>query len=262
VIKLVKNDVLSVIPRTQPLVKGVLVKRYKRFLADVELGTGEVITAHCVNTGAMEGITTPGIGVWLSRSDNPKRKLQYTWELADIDGQILGVNTNLPNRIVHQLLLNRQLPWLSHWPTMKPEKKYGEKSRVDFWLSDGVRSHYLEVKNCHLVYPDGCGYFADCVSERASGHLRELAACAGSDCGEVSAEVLFFVQMPYSNAVRPSDLHDPVFAATARNVAAQGVKFSAIGLRHTLDELIVYGPLPVDLEPYDTALIEGFRTRK
>lgn len=255
------GEILAVVPRPHELLQGVLVKRYKRFFADVELTDGTLVTAHCVNTGTMEGLTRPGTPVWLSRADNPKRKLQYTWELALIGEQILGVNTNLPNRMVHQLLLQRQLPWLAGWETVRPEKPYGEKSRVDFWLTadEGAREHYLEVKNCHLVYPDGCGYFPDCVSTRAAGHLEELAHCCARPGGHVSAEVLFFVQVNGAAQVRPSDLHDPAFGAAARRAHAEGVSFSSIGVEHTAEAMTIYGPIPVDLQPYDTAPLLPWR---
>ncbi len=255
----IEAQVLAVIPRTQPLLPGTLVQRYKRFLSDIRLDSGEVVVAHCVNTGAMEGITTPGMRVWVSESSNPARKLKYTWELADVNGDILGVNTSLPNRIVHQLLRERQLPWLAYWPEIRPEKKYGEKSRVDFWLTKDDREHFLEVKNCHLVYPDACAYFPDCVSARAAGHLEELVHCCTASPGRVTAEVLFFVQMPNVLRVRPSDVHDTAFAKAARRAHASGVKFSAIGIRHTESELIVYGPLLVDLEPYDLTPVAQWR---
>lgn len=222
-------------------------------MADVKLDTGETVTAHCVNTGAMEGLTKPGTKVWLSRSDNPKRKLKFTWELAEVDGNMLGVNTSLPNKMVGRLLAESQLPWLAKWPEVRAEKKYGEKSRVDFLLSDDGREHYLEVKNCHLLYPDTIAYFPDCVSARAAGHLHELCNCIESveTTLQTSAEVLFFVQIAGASAVRPSDLHDPTFALAARNAAERGVKFSAIGLSHSENELSFYGPIPVDLNPYD-----------
>lgn len=245
---------VTVWPRTESLFRGILLQRYKRFLADVQLESGEVVTAHCVNTGAMEGLTRPGIPVWLSLSNNPKRKLRYTWELAEVDGRMWGVNTSLPNKMVGRLLAERKLPWLTDWTNVRPEKKYGEKSRVDFWLSTGDREHFLEVKNCHLLYPDNIAYFPDCVSARAAGHLHELCNCVGVDgiSGRVTAEVLFVVQIADALCVRPSDLHDPTFAAAARVAAGRGVRFSAIGVAHTETEIAVYGPMPVDLEPYDS----------
>ena len=241
-------------PRTQALARGTLIRRYKRFLADVELDSGEIVVAHCVNTGAMEGLTRPGIPVWLSAANNPARKLAWTWELAEVDGRTWGVNTALPNKFVMRLLEERRIPWLDHWPDFRPEKKYGEKSRVDFWLTNPSTGceHFLEVKNCHLLYPDERAYFPDCVSARATEHLHELVkSLAPRARGDVSAEVLFVVQISGALAVRPSDLHDSAFAAAARVAASKGVQFSAIVVDHQPAEIIIRGPVLVDLEPYD-----------
>jgi sugar fermentation stimulation protein A len=241
-------------PRPQALLSGVLVQRYKRFFADVDLDDGRRVVAHCVNTGAMEGLTKPGTRVWVRPVDNPDRKLKFTWELAEIAGQITGVDTSLPNRIVRTLLEERRLPFLSDWIEMKPEKKYGERSRVDFWLRTESHEAFLEVKNCHLIYPDLRGYFPDCVSERASGHLAELSGLmsrpgqSGLPC---RSEVLFFAQMPDVKAIRPSDLHDPAFALAARAAAAAGVQFRALRIRHTPEAIRVDGIIPVELETYD-----------
>jgi sugar fermentation stimulation protein A len=252
-----RADALPVhMPRAEPLVPGTLLRRYKRFLADVQLDSGSKVTAHCVNTGAMEGLTRPGTRIWLSRADNPKRRLKFTWETAEIAGRMVGVNTSLPNRVVGLLLRQRALPWLARWEIVTAERHYGQRSRVDFHLSGGGREHYLEVKNCHLVYPDGRAYFPDCVSGRAAEHLRELAQVVGHGC---SAEVLFVVQVPGARAVRPSDVHDPVFAASARMAHAAGVQFSAIVLSQTPDAITVEKRIPVDLRPYGTARVARWR---
>lgn len=236
-----------VIKREAPLVEGILVRRYKRFLADVELPGHGLVTAHCVNTGAMEGLTNPGTRVWLSPAASPARVLKWTWEMTEIDGRYIGSNTSLPNRVVKQLLSDRALPWLARWKTMKPEQKFGEKSRVDFLLEMPDHTLYLEVKNNHLVYEDNRAYFPDSVSERGTHHLRELASVLGPN---TKAEVLFFCQVPGVKAVRPSDVHDPEFARAAREVAAAGVRFSAISLRQDPETLTIEGRVPVDLKPY------------
>jgi sugar fermentation stimulation protein A len=247
-------------PRERELLEGRLVRRYKRFLADVELPGGEVVTAHCANTGAMEGLTGPGLRVWVSRSENPKRKLAYTWELAQGDERvghrIFGAHTATPNRLVRRLLEGGHLPWLQPFDELAAERRYGERSRIDFWLRSGGEQTYIEVKNCHLVYPDGRAYFPDAVSARAARHLEELAAMV--EQGH-RAEVLFVCQTGPVEAVRPSDVHDPRFAATARRVAAAGVGFSAVTVTNTPEEIVVEGTVPVDLEPYPTGPVEGFR---
>ena len=243
------------IPRNLDLLEGRLLRRYKRFFADVELTGGGAVTAHCVNTGTMEGLTKPGTRVWISPASNPDRKLKFTWELAEIEGEICGANTALPNKLVHQLLRARQLPWLAAWDELKPEVRYAGNRRIDFWMKRGGRETFVEVKNCHLVYPDGRAYFPDTVSERASHHLEALAASAGP---RTRSHVLFVVQRP-AKSIRPSDVHDPVFGRTARDVRRRGVTFSAIALRHTLEDIIVLGRIPVDLKPYRTECIAQWR---
>ncbi len=243
-------------PREERLIEGVLLRRYKRFLADIELPGGETVIAHCVNTGAMEGLTQPGSRVWISEANNPKRKLKFTWELAELDGQIYGANTAVPNRLVKRLLQEKCLPWLAAYEDVVAEKPYGESSRVDFWLRGRPGELYLEVKNCHLLYPDRRAYFPDSVSERASGHLRELAAVLGPG---VRSEVLFVCQMPGVKEIRPSDVHDPTFAATAREVRRLGVRFSAIEVIHTPEEVRVQRRIPVSLRPYGTERIAAWR---
>jgi sugar fermentation stimulation protein A len=251
-------------PRETPLLEGRLLRRYKRFLADVELADGSTVTAHCVNTGAMEGLTRPGNRVWLSRADNPKRKLAYTWELVEAEGRLYGCNTGVPNRLVKRLLAQGALPWLRGYPDIRPEQRYGENSRIDFHLRKGSREVYLEVKNCHLLYPDGRAYFPDAVSARATGHLRELAAVVRrtpSGRPKVRAEVLFVCQMPGVREVRPSDAHDPEFAATARAVREQGVGFAAIEVLHTPEAVTVTRRLPVSLAPYPVKRVAGWRKK-
>ncbi len=248
------------IPRTRTLQEGVLIRRYKRFLADVELTDGRLVTAHCVNTGAMEGLTQPGIRVWVSAAQNPARKLAFTWELAEVGGLIYGVDTSAPNRFVRDLLSRRLLPWLADYDELAAEKRYpGTLRRADFWMRSGEREVWIEVKNCHLVYPDSRAYFPDCVSDRAAAHMRELAAMTREGEGRVSAETLFFVQTPGATAVRPSDVHDPVFAEAARTAALAGVRFSALLVLQTPEKTVIEARIPVDLKPYATDCVAGWR---
>ena len=247
------------IRRERQLLPGRLVRRYKRFLADVELEGGRTVTAHCPNTGAMEGLTLPGLRVWLSRSDNPKRKLRYTWELVESgDGVLCGANTLVPNRVVRRMLEGPGIPWLGKFDRMRPEAPVGERSRADFLLERGPRRTWVEVKNCHLAYPDGRAYFPDAVTARGTRHLEELAAAADRARAH-RAHVLFTCQMPGVRAVRPSDVHDPEFAATARRVRREGVYFSALEILHTPEEITVTRRVPVDMQPYGTARVEKYR---
>lgn len=246
------------LPRPAPLVPGVLVKRYKRFLADIALESGEVITAHCVNTGAMEGLTRPGIRVWVSRASNPARKLAWTWEMAEVDGRIYGVDTSAPNRLVGHLLRERLLPDLADYDELAPERRYaGGQRRADFWMRRAGRELWVEVKNCHLVYPDGCAYFPDCVSERAAAHMEELTGLVGSS--QVDAWVIFVVQVEGARLIRPSDVHDPAFARAARLARTAGVRFMGLRVVQTPEETVIEDLLPVDLDPYPTADIEQWR---
>lgn len=255
----VMSRALAVVPHARPLVPGTLVRRYKRFFADVRLESGRVVVTHCVNPGRMEGLLRPGLPVWVSRVPRQSaRKLRWTWELADDDGVLVGTNTILPNRIVKQLLLQRVLPGLSGWKEIASERAYGNasRSRVDFWLRLPGGEVFLEVKNCHLVYPDRRAYFPDAPSERAARHLDELAAVARAGH---RALVLFTVQRADARALRPSDLHDPRFAAAARRAAAAGVRFRALSIRPTLAGFHVERFIPVDLTPYSTRRIARWR---
>ncbi len=237
--------------RPSPLVPGVLVRRYCRFLADVTLSDGRAVTAHCANTGAMEGLTRPGTPVWLSLASNPDRKLPFTWELAELEGLAIGVNTSAPNRSVAELLRRDALPAFAGADEIRAEVPYADGRRVDFWLRRGDRQLYLEVKNCHLVYGDRRAYFPDCVSDRAAHHVKALAAVVGPT---VEAHVLFVVQVPSARSVRPSDIHDPVFASAARLAGRAGVRFAAITLRQDFQEVVVEREIRVDLAPYRSEL--------
>lgn len=243
------------------LLSGILLRRYNRFLADIELDGGEIVVAHCVNTGRMEGLTLPGLRVWLTHCPSPKRKLHFTWEIAELPspkGDILvGANTGFPNQVVRRMLEERVLPGFQHWNRLVPEKKYGENSRIDFWLQEEGREHFIEVKNCHLVYPDFHGYFPDSFSVRATKHLEELIEVVHAGH---RATVLFTAQRADTICMRPSDVHDAAFAAAARRAAAAGVSFQALRIRPTPEAMIVEDFIPVDLEVYETTPMQAWMT--
>jgi len=164
----------------RPLVEGTLIKRYKRFLADVKLTDGTVITASCPNTGSMAGLLNPGNRVWLSVSDDPKRKYAHTWEMLECDDlpdkPMVGINTHLPNKLVAAAIQAGQIPELAGYTSLRREVKYGENSRIDLFLESKDKPPcYVEVKNVTLLRQPGLAEFPDAVTTRGTKHLVELS---------------------------------------------------------------------------------------
>jgi sugar fermentation stimulation protein A len=165
-----------------PLIKGTLVRRYKRFLADVDLG-GETVTAHCANPGSMLGLAEPGMTVWLSPASNPERKLRYTWELVRAGTATVGINTAHPNGLVAEAIGDGTIAELAGYDRLRREVKYGRNSRIDILLEkDGAPPCYVEVKNVHLSRAPGLAEFPDSVTARGAKHLAEMSdmVAAGS----------------------------------------------------------------------------------
>ena len=245
-----------VIPHERPLLPCRFLARYDRFIARVALD-GVEVDAHCVNPGRMEGLVHPGARAWVSAvPPQSKRKLRYTLELLEVDGRCVGANTVVPNRLAEILVRAGCVPGLKRFRSLRREVRYGDNSRIDMLLEQGAQRHYVEVKNCHLVYPDGGAYFPDSVSVRAAGHLRELAKVVAA--GD-RATVLFTVQREDARFLRPSRLHDPDFAAAATAAAAAGVRFRALTIAPRPDGFHFLGALPVRLGPYATEPLEAFR---
>ena len=191
----------------QALLAGTLIKRYKRFLADVELDDGRIVTAHTPNTGSMLGCCEPGSRVWLSNSGNPKRKYALSWELVEAaPGVLVGINTGLPNKLVREGIRDGTITELQGYDAIRQEVRYGrENSRIDLLLEGGGKPDcYVEIKNVTLA-EEGIGYFPDAVSERGSKHLRELAEVAA---GGKRAVICFCVQRKDVFEVRPADSID------------------------------------------------------
>jgi sugar fermentation stimulation protein A len=224
-----------------PLTEGTLVRRYERFIAEVRVGR-RVVRAHCVNPGRMEGMVVPGARVWLSEA--PGRHLPWTWQLVELDDGLLGVNTTLPNTLVEQVLRQRLLPGLEDVTELRREQPYGRGHLIDFWLQRPSGPHLLEVKNCHLVYPDACGYFPDSVSARATAHVEALTRVVKR--GQ-QATVLFTLQRTGAHRLRPSALHDPRFASAMRRAVKAGVAARAIVLAPSLEGFTFEGELEVDV---------------
>jgi sugar fermentation stimulation protein A len=230
-----------------PLLEGRLIERYKRFLADVELDTGERVTAHCANPGAMLGLMRPGSRVFLSRSTNPLRKLAYSWELVDIaeanaPPRLVGINTSRPNALVAEALAQGRLAPLAGYERVRPEVKYGRNSRVDFLLEAAGRAPcYLEVKNCHLMREPGLAEFPDCVAARSAKHLGELAAMVAAGARAV---LVYVIQMEAERFDVARDL-DPAYDAAFRRALACGVESYAYVCQVTLEEVAIERPVAI-----------------
>jgi sugar fermentation stimulation protein A len=226
----------------QPLVRGHLTARYKRFFADVTLEDGTEVVAHCPNPGAMLGLKEPGLPVWVSYSDDPKRKLAWTLQLVEADGGVVGINTLLPNRLVAEALAAEVIPELAGYETIRPEVKYGQASRVDFLLTHPDRpSCWLEVKNVHLKRTGALAEFPDCVAARSARHLRELSTMvAGGD----RAVVLFVVQRTDCEAFTACRELDPAFAAALEEAADAGVEVLVYACDISREAIRVARPIP------------------
>ena len=208
-----------------PLVYGTLIKRYKRFLADVKLDSGEELTLHCPNPGAMMGITSPGLKVALSKAANPARKLAYSWEMVEVDGTWIGVNTSNPNQIVAEALANNAIPELAGYKNIKAEVKYGQNSRIDFYLTDGPSQMCLvEVKNVHLIRGNHMAEFPDCVTARGAKHQLELAEQVKNGIRSV---VLYVVQRNDALSFKVADDLDEAYGKAAQFAADAGVEMLA-----------------------------------
>ena len=230
------------------LVHARLIKRYKRFLADVRLDNGEVITVHCPNTGSMKNCVEANAEIWLSDSDNPKRKYRYTWEyLMTSRGHHIGINAGKANQLVQSAIGDDLIEPLTGYATIRPEVKYGdENSRIDLLLQDkNRRDCYVEVKSVTLLEEppsSGIGYFPDAVSERGAKHLRELIKMSQSD----ARSILFFcVQHTGIQQVRPADHIDRNYGKLLREALDSGVEVLAYKVRKSNKGFRLWRDLPV-----------------
>lgn len=226
-----------------PLREGRLLRRYKRFLADVQLDGG-IVTAACPNTGSMMGCCEPGSRVWLSESDSAGRKYRHTWEIVEAGGVLVGINTGLPNALVAEAIARDAIPELSGYSSVRREVRYGEEqSRVDFVLeSPGRPGCWLEVKNVTAAVTRGVALFPDCVSDRGSRHLRELIRLTAQGARAVQ---LYCVQRGDVKEVRPADGIDAEYGRTLREAIAAGVEVLAYRAKVSTVGIMLSRRIPV-----------------
>ncbi|MDE4303783.1 DNA/RNA nuclease SfsA [Phaeobacter gallaeciensis] len=206
-----------------PLIPARLIRRYKRFLADCRLEDGREITAHCANPGSMMGLAEPGMKIWLEPNDDPKKKLKYGWRLVDHEnGHFTGVDTSVPNRALKAALEAREIAELAAYETVRAEVKYGEKSRIDFLLSQpGLPDCYVEVKSVTLSRQPGLAEFPDSVTARGTKHLGELANMVAEGHRAV---MLYLVQRTDCDHFQLAADIDPAYAAAFDAAQAAGVE--------------------------------------
>jgi len=220
------------------LIPGRLIKRYKRFLADVKLNAGDVVTAHCPNTGTMKACSEPGRKVYLSVHDNPKRKYKYTWEIIEMPASLVGVNTLIPNKLVYHSIKAGCLETFAEYDDVLSEVKVGEKHRLDLMLSKNSPNPcypdpcYIEIKNCSLV-EDSTACFPDAITVRGRNHLIELQRLAAS----VFRTVMFFlINRMDAKIFKPADHIDPAYGKELRKAYQNGVELMVYDVEYDLKQ--------------------------
>ncbi|MEP4146772.1 MAG: DNA/RNA nuclease SfsA [Halioglobus sp.] len=228
------------------LIQGRLLRRYKRFLADVELTDGQEITVHCPNTGAMTGCAEPGSPVWLSISQSKTRKYPHTWELVDTQWGMACIHSARANKVVKAGIEAGLVPGLEAYPEIRSEVKYGQNSRADLLLEGPAGRVFIEVKSVTLCQENGQGLFPDAVSERGRKHLRELAAVRDDS----TRAVMFFCALHEGiERVSAAGQIDQRYRDTLMEVMAQGVEVLAFGATVSPDGVVLSRRLPFSVDP-------------
>ncbi|RWX75642.1 DNA/RNA nuclease SfsA [Neorhizobium lilium] len=234
-----------------PLVPARLLQRYKRFLFDAVLEDGTAFTGFCPNTGSMLGLTSPGSRIWVSLHDSPTRKYRHMFEMVEVDGEMIGVNTGLPNRLAEEAIVKGVIPALAEYRTLLREQRYGRNSRIDLLLRQGgLPDAYVEVKNVHFSRSAGLAEFPDTVTKRGAKHLEELG-----DMAELGhrAVMLYLIQRHDCERFRICGDLDPAYAAAFGRARRRGVEAYAICCRVTPQEIAPSGLVEID-EPRLAAL--------
>ena len=225
------------------LIEGTLVKRYKRFMADVKLRNNHVVTAHCPNSGSMKACCEPGRTVYLTRHNKPSRRLKYTWEMIDMGTSLVGVNTIVPNRLTKAAVLAGDVPELASYETVRSEVKYGKNSRIDLLLESGEKRCYVEIKNCTLVV-DGLARFPDAVTSRGLKHLVELQ----EQVKQGDRSVMFYlIQRMDADRFEPADHIDPAYGRELRKAVQNGVEVLVYDVAMDLEGIGLNRAVPFQL---------------
>ncbi len=228
-----------------PLIRGTLLRRYKRFLADIELEDGAQVTAHCANPGAMLGLKDAGAEVWLSPSRNPKRKLKFSWELIWANGGLVGINTAHPNGIAAEAIEAGEIEPLQGYETLRREVKYGQNSRVDLLLEQPDRPDcYVEIKNVHLMRQTGLAEFPDSVTKRGAKHLVELGDMVAAGHRAV---MLYLVQRGDCDRFAIAGDIDPTYAEELHRAMGSGVEAICYDCQIDTTGIQVRKPLQLEL---------------
>ena len=225
------------------LTTGTLIRRYKRFMADVKLKNGHVVTAHCPNSGSMLECSEPGRKVYLSRHISPMRRLKYTWEMIEMPTSLVGVNTLVPNRLAKASILARKVPKLRGYSQIRAEVRYGKNSRIDLLLEDGRSRCFVEVKNCTLVN-GGIAYFPDAVTSRGLKHLLQLQEQVRS--GD-RAVMFYLVQRMDAILFKPADHIDAAYGRELREAVRNGVEILVYDVEVDLEGINLNHPLPYEV---------------
>jgi sugar fermentation stimulation protein A len=229
----------------QTLIPGKLIKRYKRFLADIELESGEVITAHCPNSGSMKTCQTQDWKVMLSYHSNPKRKYQYTWEMIHNEICWIGINTGIPNQIVEESIKNKTIHALGGYTEIKREVRYGQNSRIDIFLKNDRQICYVEVKSVTLVEDDGFYSFPDSVTERGRKHLYELIEMVKQGHRAV---MFYVIQRSDGTTFKPASHIDVAYADSLKEAYGKGVEILVYQAEVNPEFIVLRDEIPWGLE--------------
>ena len=226
------------------LTTGILLKRYKRFMVDVRLSDGKTVTAYCPNTGSMLGCCEPGRPVYLSEHDKPGRRLRFTFEMIQMPGSLVGVNTSIPNKLIKKAIEDTEIEALSGYKNILTEVRYGQNSRIDILLEDDENNRcFIEIKNCTLV-KNHIAFFPDAVTSRGLKHLKELQRLVNH---KTRCIMFYLIQRTDARIFRPADHIDPAYGKALRSAARNGVKIMVYDVSIDLQKIRLNKPVPYEI---------------